>query len=93
MNEEEVITLIENLDVGELTDQQKEQLAEKLSEAPTSVKEKFESEVDIYSGGFDSYVPVGSAVPVGTRRVIVAATGVLFAMPVSSASSSGKKNK
>jgi hypothetical protein len=32
-----------------------------------------ESEINVFDGAIDTYVPLGSAVDVGTRRVVVAA--------------------
>lgn len=52
-----------------------------------SVEEKleFESKVDVFSGEYDDYVPVGSKISVAERRTVVAVTAVLimFAPPPS----------
>lgn len=45
-------------------------------------KEAFESQVNIFGGAFDSYVPAGSTITVAQRRTVVAVTAVLFAMPL-----------
>lgn len=45
-----------------------------LSEAAPEVKAEFESEVNIYDGAFDAYVPSGSNVTVAQRRTIVVVT-------------------
>lgn len=50
-------------------------------DAPIEEREEFEATVDIYSGGYDDYVPVGSKISVAERRVVVAATAVLFVLP------------
>jgi len=73
--------LISSIAEADLTDEQAEQIALTLSEAPDGVKEEFESQINVFGGQFDSYVPTGSNVSVGVRRVIVAATAVVFAMP------------
>lgn len=73
--------LISSIAEADLTDEQAEQIALTLSEAPDGVKEEFESQINVFDGQFDSYVPTGSNVSVGVRRVIVAATAVVFAMP------------
>ena len=44
-------------------------------------KESFEAQVDVYSGEYEEYVPAGSKISVAERRVVVAATAVLFMLP------------
>ena len=46
------------------------------NEAPDEVKDEFESEVNIFEGGFDDYVAEDSTITVEERRVVVAATTV-----------------
>lgn len=53
-----------------------------LADASEEEKAAFESQVDIFSGDFDDYVPSGSTITVGQRRVIVGATVVLFVVPL-----------
>lgn len=68
---------IENLNAEQL-----DQIALAVSKAPTEVKKKFESEINIFGGGLDNYVPVGSMIPVGERRTLVIIGAVMTAMPV-----------
>lgn len=84
----ELETFFSELNVDELTEEEKEELITTLSEADDSVKQVFESTVNVFNGDFDEYVPSGSTVSVGTRKVIVAASGVLFMAPTVSVSSS-----
>ena len=53
------------------------------SDAPIEQKLEFESTVNVFSGEYDDYVPVGSKISVAERRTVVAATAVLimFAPP------------
>jgi len=51
------------------------------ADATPEQKKNFESKVDIYSGGYEDYVPEGSKISVAERRVVVAATAVLFVLP------------
>ena len=55
------------------------------SDAPIEERLEFESKVDVFSGEYDNYVPVGSTISVAQRRTVVAATAVLimFAPPPS----------
>jgi hypothetical protein len=84
----EASQVFEAVEVGELTDDQAEALVEAVQSAPEEVRASFESEINIFEGKFDNYVPIGSNVTVGQRKVLVAATGVLFMAPVVSVSSS-----
>lgn len=68
--------------VESLTAEQLDEIAQVVSQAPKEVKEKFEAEVNIFGGGLDGYVPVGSNVTVGQRRALVAIGAVLTAAPI-----------
>jgi len=73
-----------------LDDNSKQIIAAALTEAPDEVKVEFENEINIFSEGFDDYVPTGSAVDVETRRTVVAATAaVAAAAAAASVSTSG----
>jgi len=74
VSSEQAAEIFQALDVEELSDAQTEELVAAVQEAPTEVREAFENEIDIFKSGLDSYVPVGSNVPVGTRRTLVAIT-------------------
>ena len=78
---EETTQLIEDIANADLTPEQALQVAEALSGAPDEVKEQFEETINVFSGQFDTYVPSGSTVSVGTRRAVVAVTAVTFLLP------------
>ena len=80
--------VFDSVDVDELTDEQAEALVEAVQDAPEEVRAAFENEINIFGGKFETYVPLGSTVDVRTRKVIVAASGVLFIAPTVSVSSS-----
>jgi hypothetical protein len=63
-----------SLPVNELSDTQIAEITEAVQNAPTEVRQAFEEKVDIFKAGFDDYVPVGSNIPVGTRRTLIAVT-------------------
>ena len=42
--------------------------------APTEIREAFETEINVFDGQFDTYVPLGSTIDVGTRRTVTAGT-------------------
>lgn len=79
----------------QLTESQLEAVVETLSSASDEVKELFEESIDVFSGKVDNYVPLGSNISVGKRRVLNAVTATLFVMsapiPVASASASAKR--
>jgi hypothetical protein len=71
--------------VSDLTDEEATQIVEAVQDAPEEVRESFETEINIFdAGSFDIYVPVGSAVDVETRRVVIAATTVVSILTVAS---------
>jgi len=57
-----------------LSDTQIADITEAVQDAPTEVRESFEEEVDVFKAGFDDYVPLGSTIPVGERRTLIAVT-------------------
>jgi hypothetical protein len=64
------------LNVDELTDDQLVELVAAVQDAPPTVRAAFEEEVDIFSGATDTYVPLGSTVPVSTRRALIVITTI-----------------
>jgi hypothetical protein len=65
-----------------LSSEQLDEIALVISNAKPEVKKKFESEINIFGGGLDKYVPTGSKIPVGERRTLVIIGAVMAAMPV-----------
>lgn len=60
-----------------LTEGQVVELVAAVQDAPEEVREAFEEEINVFAGGgLDTYVPVGSTVPVGTRRALIVITTV-----------------
>lgn len=72
------------LDIDTLTTTQLEALVEAVQDAPEDVREAFEETINIFDGGIDSYVPLGSTVPISTRRMVIAAGAMLSAAPMAS---------
>jgi hypothetical protein len=62
-----------SIQTDQLTDTQVAELTAAVQDAPTEVREAFEDNIDIF-GGFDDYVPLGSNIPVGERRTLIAVT-------------------
>ena len=74
VSSEQAAEIFQALDVEKLSEEQTEELIAAVQEAPSEVREAFEDEIDIFKSGLDTYVPIGSNVPVGTRRTLVAIT-------------------
>lgn len=74
---EQIAAVFAAIEPDQFTDEQKEELALALTDAPGEVKELFEEEIDIYGDGFDDYVPSGSNVDVGTRKTVLAAAAAM----------------
>ena len=79
---EQAEQLFDAVDENALTVEEQIDIVAAIADAPTEVKEAFESEINIFGGeGFDDYVPVDSNVSVAVRRTIIVGTTILVAMP------------
>jgi hypothetical protein len=85
---EQASEIFDALDITTLDASQAAELVEAVQDAPVAVRESFEEQVNIFDGVVDSYVPIGSTVPISTRRLVIAAGALLSAVPVSS----GRRN-
>lgn len=85
---EQAAEIFDAVEVSELSDAQAEQLVEAVQGATEEVRAEFEDKINVFGGKFNGYVPVGSNINVGQRKVLVAATGILFMAPAVSVSSS-----
>lgn len=79
MSEEEAEQVFAALDVEDLSTEQVTELVAAVQQAPTKVRQQFENKIDIFGEGLDDYVPVGSNIPVGERRTLVAVGGLIMA--------------
>jgi hypothetical protein len=82
---EQAQEIFSELPLDTLTEEQLDALVEAVQDAPTEVREAFEEAINIFDGAVDSYVPIGSTVPISTRRLVIAAGAMLAAAPVPSA--------
>ncbi len=81
---EEATQVFEALNVDDLSDAQIEALVEAVQEAPQEVREAFEEEINIFGGAVDTYIPVGSTIPVSQRRALIAIAGMTAVAAVAS---------
>jgi hypothetical protein len=71
---EEATQVFDALVLDDLSDTELVQLVSAVQDAPTEVRESFEASVNVFGGAVDTYVPIGSTVPVSTRRALIAIT-------------------
>ena len=83
VTEEQAEAIFEEIVVDELTAEVAEELVAVLNEAPTKVKKKFQETINVFSGLFNSYQMVGSTIPVGERRTLLAVSNTLVAVGAS----------
>jgi hypothetical protein len=70
--------LFEEISTDELSVEQAAEVVAAVQDAPPSVRQAFESVLNIFSGFADSYVPFDSRIPVSERRAMVALGAVLL---------------
>ncbi|MEI8240563.1 MAG: hypothetical protein WCI22_14205 [Actinomycetota bacterium] len=71
--------------VSSLSPEQIAAVSAAVTNAPTEIKNAFESTIDVYGSGFDKYVPVGSNIDVSARRTLVAATAAVASIAAAAA--------
>jgi len=64
--------IFQTLDVTELDNTQLDALIEAVQSAPVGVRKAFEKTINVFGDGLGDYVPIGSNVPVDTRRTLIA---------------------
>ena len=81
VNVEQAEQIFESLNEDALTSEQGAEIVEAVQSAPEAIRQTFEEKIDVFSGVFDSYVPVGSLIPVSARRTLVVVGAVLSMLP------------
>jgi hypothetical protein len=76
---EQAETIFEQLDIDDLSAEEVAQIVAVVQDAPVEVRKAFESKINIFDGKTDEYVPIGSNVSIGARRLLVAVSGILIA--------------
>lgn len=69
---EQAEEIFDTIDVTELDNTQLDALVEAVQDAPTQVRKAFEDQINVFDDGLGDYVPLGSTVPVDTRRTLIA---------------------
>jgi hypothetical protein len=78
---EQATEIFDAVEISAVSEEEAAQLVEAVQDAPTEVKEAFETEINIFQGAIDIYVPLGSSISVGGRRVVVAVSTVIVIAP------------
>jgi hypothetical protein len=82
---EDIQEIFSSINIEDLSTEEIDQIVETLNKAEDEIKESFEKEVNVYAGGFDDYIPAGSAIDVGSRKTVIAAAALLATITVTSA--------
>jgi hypothetical protein len=78
---DEATQIFEAIDLETIEPEQLTELIAVVQTASESVRESFETAINVFDGKTDTYVPLGSTVPISTRRLVVAAGAMLAAVP------------
>lgn len=81
LTEEEAEAVFSAIDESSLTPEAGALLVAAVQNAPTAVRKAFESEINVFGGATDTYIPLGSSIPVKERRVVIAATALVASVP------------
>ena len=78
VTQEEAVAIFDAINLSELSEVEALALVDAVQDASAEVREAFEDEIDIFAGSSDTYVPLGSSVPINTRRVIIASAALVI---------------
>jgi actin-related protein len=81
INKETATAIFEAITESNLTADQGQQIVNAVQNAPTTIRKAFEKSINVFGGATDTYVPIGSRVPISARRIIIITTGLLVALP------------
>ena len=95
LSDEQVAEVIDVIaeKIDDLSETELAVLSLTLSNAPESVKDAFEEEINVFDGKFDSYIPTGSSVSVGQRRVLNAVVATIIAAPALATSGTSTRTR
>ena len=81
VTKEQAVEIFQAIDEETLTPELGLEIVAAVQDAPTEVRSAFEEEIDIFgSGAVDTYVPVGSTIPVSERRTLLAVVGSVMSL-------------
>jgi hypothetical protein len=80
VTKEQAAEIFQAIDESELTPELGAEIVAAVQTASEEVRESFEAEIDIFAGNVDTYVPVGSTIPVSERRTLLAVVGSIMSL-------------
>ena len=72
ITESQAEEIFNTIDIGGLLPDEITALVEAVQDAPTQVRNAFEGSINVFDDGLGDYVPLGSTIPVDTRRTLIA---------------------
>lgn len=78
---EQADEIFDAVDVGQITEAEGLQIVNAVQGAPKKVRASFEQQINTFDGKTDTYIPLGSVISIGVRRVIVVSTAFMIAVP------------
>ena len=78
---EQAQAIFDAIDVTALTESEALEIVAAVQDAPTTVRKAFEKEINAFDGKTDTYVPLGSLISVGLRRVLIVSTAFMIVVP------------
>lgn len=82
---EQASKVFNEIDTSTLSQEEKIEIIAAVQNAPDYIREAFEDEINIYTDGFDQYIPLGSSIDVGTRRSLIAVTTATATLAIGAA--------
>ena len=73
--------IFDAINIDEVTAQQAAAIVEAVQNAPVEVRAAFEDKIDVFNGKTDTYIPIGSLVNIGVRRVLIVSASFMIAIP------------
>lgn len=81
LTEEQASEVFDAVIVDDLTDAEATALVNSVQSASTEVRTSFEAQINVFGGKTDTYVPLGSNIPVSQRRALIAIVTVSSVAP------------
>jgi len=91
--QEQLAEIFSGIVEEELTAEQGAEIVSAVQNAPVSVREAFEENINAFAGALDDYVAIGSTISIGERRIINAVTATLIVMSAPIPAATGTKSK
>ena len=91
VSETQLEETLEDLAEAEPTPEQAAEIIAIIEQAPLKVKTKFEAKVNVYSGAYDDYRPIGQNTTVRERRALVAISGVFSSVGMAGLAGGSKR--